>query len=74
MRRENAKTYPVVVAAKAAIQYSRDANDRTEKPRRTGSPAFVGDDSFVCGRTIHVIASEAKQSLSRQKERMDCSQ
>jgi hypothetical protein len=47
MRRENAKTYPVVIAAKAAIQYSRDANDRTEKPRRTGSPAFAGDDSIL---------------------------
>src|SRR5438445_9055813 len=27
-------------------QYSRDANDRTEKPRRTGSPAFAEDDSL----------------------------
>src|SRR5260370_25550158 len=29
------------------IQYSRDTNDRTEKPRRTGCPAFAGHDSFV---------------------------
>src|ERR1700730_5259041 len=29
-----------------ATQYSRDASDRTEKPRRTGSPAFAGDDSL----------------------------
>src|SRR5438445_8106059 len=45
-------------------QYSRDANDRTEKPQRTGSPAFrlrsssyggqvAADDSFVCSRTRH---------------------
>ena len=27
------------------IQYSRDVNDRTDKPRRTGSPACAGDDS-----------------------------
>ena len=26
-------------------QYSRDADDRTETPRRTGSPAFAEDDS-----------------------------
>ena len=26
------------------IQYSRDSIDKTEKPRRTGSPAFAGDD------------------------------
>jgi len=32
------------------IQYSRDVSDRTEKPQRTGSPAFAGDDSFACGR------------------------
>jgi hypothetical protein len=69
MRRENAKTYPVVIAAKAAIQYSRDANDRTEKPRRTGSPAFAGDDSFVCGHSARVIASEAKQSISPRQEK-----
>src|SRR6267154_4687702 len=41
------------------IQYSRDAYDRTEKPRRTGSPAFAGDDSFVCSSTISVIARSA---------------
>ena len=27
-----------------AIQYSRDISDRTEKPRRTGFPAFAGND------------------------------
>ena len=31
-------------------QYSRGASDRTEKPRRTGSPACAGDDGFVCSR------------------------
>jgi hypothetical protein len=31
-------------SAKAAIQYSRDVNDRAGKPRRAGSPAFAGDD------------------------------
>jgi len=38
MRRENANTHSVVIAAKAAIQYSRDADDGIEKPRRTGFP------------------------------------
>jgi hypothetical protein len=32
-----------------AIQYSRDVSDRTEKRRRTGSPACAGDDSCRCG-------------------------
>jgi hypothetical protein len=32
-----------------AIQYSRDVSDRTEKPRRTGSPACAWDDSCVWG-------------------------
>src|SRR2546429_1086982 len=30
-----------------ATKYSRDADDRIEKPRRTGSPACAGDDSVV---------------------------
>ena len=34
-----------------SAQYSRDANDRTEKPLRTGSPAFAGDDS-MCGAAL----------------------
>jgi hypothetical protein len=32
---------------KRVIQYSRDVNDRTEKPQSTGSSAFADDDSFV---------------------------
>src|SRR5260370_31557913 len=30
-----------------AIQYSRDVNDKTERPRRTGCPAFAGHDIAV---------------------------
>src|SRR3954469_13824436 len=41
-----------VVPAQAGTQYSRDADDRTDKPRRTGSPAFAGDDSSVWSSTI----------------------
>src|SRR4051794_1589128 len=38
--RENADAYSAVIARfNRATQYSRDANDRTEKPQRTGSPA-----------------------------------
>jgi hypothetical protein len=29
------------------IQYSRDASDRTEKPRRTGYPACAGYDDYL---------------------------
>ena len=53
MRRENAKSYSAVIARlDRATQYSRDADDRVEKPRRTGSPAFAEDDSDVWSRTI----------------------
>ena len=49
-----------------AIQYSRDACDRAEKPRRTGFPAFAGNDSGTWRTKVspphHVIASAAKQS------------
>ena len=31
---------------KRVIQYSKDADDRTEKPRRTGSSAFAEDDEL----------------------------
>src|SRR5882724_3012585 len=71
-RREISDAYPtVIVRLDRTTQYSRDASDRTEKPRRTGSPASAEDDSFVCGRTIHVIASEAKQSIAPHGI-MDC--
>src|SRR6266702_7713208 len=49
-----------------ATQYSRDVDDRAEKPRRTGSPAFADDDSFGRSGTIPVIASEAKQSMPQR--------
>jgi hypothetical protein len=32
---------------KRAIQYSRDADDNAEEPRRTGSPACAGDDESL---------------------------
>jgi hypothetical protein len=32
------------------IQYSRDASDRTEKPRRTGFPACAGMTTFHLSR------------------------
>jgi hypothetical protein len=36
-RRENANTHPAVIARlDRATQYSRDANDRTDEPLRTG--------------------------------------
>src|SRR6476469_3678595 len=37
--------FPTVIARlDRAIQYSRDAGDRTERPRRTGYPACAGYD------------------------------
>ena len=79
MRGENADTHLTVIvrlvrdcALGRTIQYSRDADDRTERPRRTGSSAFAEDDSFGCSRTPTVIASEAKQSIARHVANMDC--
>jgi hypothetical protein len=37
----------VIARFNRATQYSRDASDFTEKPRRTGSPACAGDDDQV---------------------------
>ena len=34
----------VIARLDRAIQYSRDVSDRTERPRRTGFPAFAGND------------------------------
>jgi hypothetical protein len=35
----------VIARLDRAIQYSGDACDLSAKPRRTGSPAFAGDDN-----------------------------
>src|SRR5437763_1561983 len=45
MRREIAVAHSVSSSRMRGPKYSRDADDRTEKPWRTGSPAFAGDDS-----------------------------
>jgi hypothetical protein len=39
-------------------RYSRDINDRTEKPQRTGSPACAGADSSVWSGTSHCHCEE----------------
>src|SRR6266704_3433285 len=50
MCRENAAAHSVVIARlDRATQYSRDADDRTEKPRRTGYPHARGYDGLFCG-------------------------
>jgi hypothetical protein len=36
--------FNVIARQDRAIQYSRDGSDCAVKPRRTGSPAFAGDD------------------------------
>jgi len=70
MRREIANAHSGVVtrlvracALGLVTQYSRDSSDRTEKPRRTGYPAFAGYDDRVRHCDLHVIASAAKQSI-----------
>ena len=37
-------------------QYSRDAGDEMDRPRRTGSPACAGDDDGGRGELLPVIA------------------
>src|SRR5882672_11256985 len=56
------------------IQYSRDAYDRTEKPRCTGSPAFAGDDSYVWSGSLRVIArSPCDEAIHASASgKMDC--
>ena len=63
MRCENAKRYLVVIvrlvrncALGRTIQYSRDASDGIDKPRRTGSPAFAGDDDLSCRDSFASLA------------------
>jgi len=51
-----------------ATKYSRDANDRTDKPRRTGSSACAEDDSGGCLAISAVIASAATQSIYPRAE------
>ena len=50
--RERRHTSAVIVRLDRTTQYSRDANDGTEKPRRTGSSAFAEDDSCVWSDAI----------------------
>src|SRR4249920_3270426 len=50
-----------------AIQYSRDSSERVERPRRTGSPAFAGDEAENVARSFRVIASH---SVCAKRRRM----
>jgi len=45
-------------------QHSRDAEDRTEKPRRTGSPAFAKDDSGAWNGVFPYHCEERSDDLS----------
>src|SRR5882724_13606001 len=56
--REREHTFRCHRPRKRPTQYSRDADDRTDKLRRTGSPAFAEDDSGGWGRALHIIASQ----------------
>src|SRR5260221_4517836 len=55
------------------IQYSRDADDRTEKPRRTGSPACAGM-TVACGAppSPSLRAKRSNPSSRIKERRMDC--
>src|SRR4029079_13748529 len=73
MRREIANAHSaVIVRLDRTTQYSRDADDKTEKPRHTGSSAFAEDDSGVwsCASLRHCERSEAIHLATQRK--MDC--
>src|SRR5664279_4050332 len=68
---------------KRGIQYSTSVSDRAERPRRTGSPAFAGNDSRVVQRirisnSQNVIALRSSLRAKRSnpcrntKKKMDC--
>jgi hypothetical protein len=71
MRRENAKSYSSLSSsAKAGDPVSQRRHDRSEKPRRTGSPACAGDDAlarndgFGCGASQPCTARPRSMSAS----------
>ena len=61
-RRENADAY--FRPRLRLIQYSRDVNDRTEKPQRTGSPAFAEDDSIGAAMRVSRLTPAARSNTS----------
>jgi hypothetical protein len=42
----------VIARLDRATQYSRDVDDKAEKPRRTGTPACAGDDESWLGQAV----------------------
>src|SRR4029078_5754061 len=60
--RECRHTFSVIVRLDRTTQYPRATNDRTEKPRRTGSSTYAEDDSCVWSGASH-----------RHRERSDLS-
>jgi hypothetical protein len=68
MRREIANTHPVVIARESARPGIPETSVIEPKSRGVLDTRLRGYDSTVWGRTNHVIASEAKQSIAPQKE------
>ena len=66
MRRENANAYSAVIARfNRATQYSRDADDRIEKPRRTGSPRFRGGRQVIARPHYLTISQKIPASATK---------
>ena len=70
--REREHTFSRHRPRRRTIQYSRDASDGIEKPRRTGYPACAGYDDRVQRCDLYVIASAAKQSSLSLCRVVDC--
>ena len=53
----------VITREMRVIQYSRDASDETEGPRRTGYPAFAGYDEREGGDSRPLYSASSSSSL-----------
>ncbi|TFV46943.1 hypothetical protein E4K65_17655 [Bradyrhizobium niftali] len=49
-----------------AIQYSRGGCDGAERPRRTGFPAFAGNDSVIWRASPYLILRHCERSEAIQ--------
>jgi hypothetical protein len=67
--RENANAHSAVIVREGGrSSIPETVAIELKKPRRTGYPASAGYDDCVQSCDLHVIASEAKQSISRRAE------
>src|SRR4051812_2283929 len=67
--RERCHTFGCHHPRRRVTQYSRGADERTEKPRRTGSPAFAEDDTSLVARSCKFNSEQFATNLLLQTTR-----